>query len=396
MLIVVMNWLVQNTVNVTPAKIQEYADHVRASFPNAKMTWSMMHTVFSGTKTLEIAEVKNQVDTYGDEVGIGYGFPNRDYIRATYLEFINNAIAGVQNNFAVSPKSFACWGINIPQLQILKDKGFTTAMVSAWSQSRVDGYSAFGGMPYPWWVGKKHHLVPAQDDADRMGILCLDTNTPDLEVNQHHSTRFTVHPADPIKWGSANAEHITQQFLNNEAKNGFTLINQYPEVNWLASNLSIENNWKNYITWLGQNHPDAVFMTMQEFNAWFQSQFGTEQPDYALAYTGSGFDQTTVLENVVSDSNLTNYWWFGKEGRVCVQKNIALNTYTMIDCVRYRGNGIKEPKEVDKNFSYHTFNASVKSGLSWKYDDPKQGFHWASIKEAKKWERIWPELPKIL
>ena len=176
-----MNWMVEDNALVTPENALEFSDYVRQYFPNGKLSWMYVGNTSSESNYAGLrTQINEFITDYGDDVGIGMGFPAIDYDYGSFQIYVNNLKTNIHNNHGFYPTTATGWAFSAKQLEYLKSQGVDVVMGQAWSQMGVDRYSGSGGIPYPYYPSKRHHLCPAQDDTDSIGLLLLDTNTPEV------------------------------------------------------------------------------------------------------------------------------------------------------------------------------------------------------------------------
>jgi hypothetical protein len=366
---------IENNVFVNKDTAKELRDYVLQYYPLGKVTWAFQPAVLESIAEEFENYIAECVSEYGDDIGIGTGFPCIDWTDSEAVGFCTGVIDLVISKFGVTPVFAGAYGWRSTQLQLLHDSlGIDVVMGTAWSQEHVDRYSGAGSIPYPYYTSKTHNLIPAQSENDKVGTLTLDTNTPDLVGNMFPGVRFTIHPADPTGYIGNNALHVTNQYVSS-GLNDFVLLTQYLEILWLQTATQLKTNWKDYIDKLYTAYPTLDFVTVREFNTWFRTQYN-DTPTYKFEFTGSGNQQVDHLGVTrTSDSNIKNRWLFSKDGRCCVSQNLTTLEYNILDTLSYKG-GVQEPITKCDYFS-------LVSGLNWKMSQsPTSKQQWL----VKRWQ----------
>jgi hypothetical protein len=351
------------------AAIREFAETIRRSIPNARITWafSWLALTDESPRYLEIrAVVKNYHHQFGDDVSYcpgGYSAP-----RWSRREEINKELANAFGHMdrwmgGYRPGSIVAGNLPVECIRFARRTlGVKVVQGQEWSQYNAGNADSDGSICYPYYPSSEHFLKPAQGDSDFVDCINLDGWTVDFVAGHypggkqkngiHINSRLGLGPIETLhNYGreiglaelkATSSTHLSEENLN---RNPFAWITTNYEISEVVrgrkrrAGLPEFGEW---LAWLRATWPDLQCLTLTEFGARVRANYpNNERLKYIFRQQGSGIGGSFKGEEVT--------WFMNQAFRLAVFREQGA-TY-VIDYTDYRPT-YSEPKKVgEQNWS---------------------------------------------
>ncbi|GGG12265.1 hypothetical protein GCM10010912_65880 [Paenibacillus albidus] len=331
--------------------------------PNLNITWAMdTNFVFAESNRPVLQEIVENVDRYGDEIGIASGYPNNIYSLSEWADNMNdwlymyryNALnplheggtsgqASVLNSIPPKylPKSLSSQAVNPEQVEWLHTHfGITSYMGWAATQYNVNHMYGEGSPLMPYWSNRNSPLVPAQGMADNSGSVFMNSVTVDPIGSRYidKSSRWTIHPGDPYVTESDAVPqlHTALQYLNNpyQKLNTVNYLSITLNMDWTIRDPKMSKSWADFVDRFPADN-EVHIVGADELGKIYQAAAGSsnQHSEFSLMFRGSGY--TTVLDNNNSPANLRYLWTENASQRIILAKEDGDSAWSIIDFTDY-------------------------------------------------------------
>ncbi len=264
------------------------------------------------------------------------GYPQEDrkkLIDTIFLKF--------KETFGFYPTSVGSWWNDSFSLEYMKEKYGITANLTCADQFETDGYHLWGQYwSTPFYPSKNHAGIPAKDADSKLDLVTIQW-APRDPLNGYYSSRFSMQDYFTLGLGIDYFEKLIKLYAQKN-RNDFGQITLGLEGDLSADAYQGIYAQQMEIVSKFIDNGDYQINTMQQFSAWYRSEYKDLTPDFLI----ESDDLLGKAQKVI--------WYQSPNYRMGMVYDLKEIKLTVIDFRTYLS-GFVEPYYLTPNFQIDLF-----------------------------------------
>jgi hypothetical protein len=324
---------------------QQQTAHERGLRTTIEMTYA---SLFSD---VVVAMAKHDHEVYGDEIALTLlGLPCKEFYekyktkdfciwmfsKEDKKRIVDDVFTLFYEKFGFYPKSTGSYYLDAFTINYIKAKypSVECAVATCWEEgvkayhtTNNSWYTFIDGGPWaPWIPSKVNSAIPAENQDDDAGMVCIPHLSRDLiACYDGNGSNFGTHPQNVLR-GMVYEDNELPYFFNlvdmyrHQAKynNGYAYNMMFVGPGWLNKG----GRWEAPYSLLKKSYTDGldyyaklkkegklIDMTMSEFAEYYRKTHTYQQPEVAL------------WKDIVYGSNKEYFWYYDPSMRTCLDFN---------------------------------------------------------------------------